>query len=63
MDMQLRKLTPIEENQLRLDTTAMYEYGGISNVLASVHMMTQCQLVVLEKLGELLEEERGSRKP
>lgn len=57
------ELSPLEEAELKVETLNMYRAGGTLNVLAAVSMMFKCQQVILEKLDEILEEERGHREP
>lgn len=49
----------IDEAELRVSTTLMYREGGIENVLACVSAMQKCQVIILTKLNEILDEERG----
>ncbi len=53
------KLPEIDEAELKVSTTQMYRQGGIENVLNCVRVMQQCQLVILQKLNELLLEDRS----
>lgn len=57
------ELTPFEEAELKVETINMYRAGGILNVFSAVTMMGKCQLIILKKLNEILEEERGHREP
>ncbi len=46
-----------DEAELKVQTTQMYIHGGIANVLACVSAMQKCQIVILQKLNELMREE------
>jgi len=45
-----------DEAELRFSTTQMYKHGGAINVLNCVLVMQKCQIIILKKLNELLEE-------
>ncbi len=47
-----------DEAELRVSTKLMYEQGGVDNVLSCISVMQKCQLIILQKLNEILEEER-----
>ncbi len=51
------KMSEIDEAELRVETQNMYNYGGVMNVLACVDAMQKCQLIIMLKLNEILEEE------
>ena len=48
-----------DEAELRAMTAAMYRSGGIDNVLDCVLTMQRCQIIIMRKLTELMEEERS----
>lgn len=53
-------LHPIDEAELRVSTTLMYKNGGVENVLNAIIAMQKCQNIILKKLNEILDEERGN---
>lgn len=55
--MELNKISEPDEAELRVSTANMYRLGGINNVLDCVLTMQKCQLVILQKLNEILQEE------
>ncbi len=52
------KVPEFDEAELKVSTTQMYKQGGIENVLACVSIMQKCQIIILTKLNELLEEDK-----
>lgn len=55
--MESPKIPEPDEAELRAGTTQMYRQGGIENVLNCVLTMQKCQVIIMKKLNELLEEE------
>lgn len=55
--MEPNKISEPDEAELKVSTTVMYKYGGVINVLNCVLMMQKCQIIILKKLNELLNEE------
>lgn len=47
-------MTELDEAELKVQTQNMYDAGGIDNVLACVHEMQKAQLVIMQKLNEIL---------
>ncbi len=53
------KVPEPDEAELRVSTTLMYKEGGIENVLSCVSVMQKCQIIILNKLIELLDMENA----
>ena len=45
----------MDEAELRVSTAKMYREGGVMNVLACVSTLQKCQIIILNKLNELIE--------
>lgn len=54
--MEFSKIPEPTEAELRVSTANMFRAGGTLNVLQCVLVMQKCQIIVLKKLNELLEE-------
>lgn len=54
--MEMGKVPEANEAELRVSTTQMFKDGGAINVLNCVLVMQKCQIIILKKLNELLEE-------
>lgn len=52
------KVPEIDEAQLKADTVLMFKEGGVLNVLDCVDTMQRCQIIILTKLNEILDEEK-----
>ena len=48
-------LPALDEAELKIMTVNMYKFGGTENVLKAVQIMQECQIVMLQKLQEILE--------
>lgn len=46
-----------DEAELRVQTEVLYKQGGADNVLTCIATLQKCQIIILSKLNELLEEE------
>lgn len=56
--MESSKVPEEQEAELRVSTTEMFKAGGAINVLNCVLVMQKCQIIILKKLNELLDEEQ-----
>lgn len=56
----MAKVPELEEAQLKIDTIAMYKSGGIINVLDCIDTMRRCEIIILEKLNEILDNEENN---
>lgn len=48
------RISELDEAELKVQTENMYRAGGIENVLACVSTMYACQIIIMQKLNELL---------
>jgi hypothetical protein len=55
----LLRISAADEAELRVATKHMFESGGVYNVLACVATIQRAQIIILQKLNELLDEEKG----
>ncbi len=53
----------IDEAEIKAGTRLMYEHGGIENVLDCVRVMQQIQIIILQKLNELILEDNENTRP
>ena len=51
-------ISEVDEAELKVMTQNMYNSGGIDNVLECVSVMQRCQVIILQKLNEILIQER-----
>ncbi len=55
---------PLEnEAELKHSTKVMFQNGGVENVLDCAMVMARCQLVILEKLKELILLDKNNADP
>ncbi len=51
------KISEDQEAELRVMTSNMYKAGGALNVMACISTISKVQLIIADKLNEILEEE------
>jgi hypothetical protein len=56
------KISETKEAELRVQTQMMYNKGGIDSVLGCISEMQQCQIVILIKLNEILDQQIKSEE-
>lgn len=49
-------IPPTDEAELKVMITKLYKEGGVQEVLNCVKTMQECQVIILKKLKELLQE-------
>lgn len=49
------RISESDEAILKAQTQHLYNTGGADNVMACVYTMQRCQLIILQKLKEILE--------
>ena len=51
----MKQIPEVDEAELKVMTQNMYNEGGIFNVLECVSTMQKCQVIILTKLNEIIE--------
>lgn len=52
----MKRVPELDEAELKVQTQLMFDRGGVINVLECVSTMQQCQVIILQKLNEILNE-------
>jgi len=48
------KLSELDQADLKFQTVNMYNTGGIANVIECLATMEECQLIIMQKLNEII---------
>ncbi len=55
----MSQIPEVDEAELKVMTQNMFNNGGITNVLECISTMQKCQIIILKKLNEILENEKS----